>query len=60
MADLSEVTFKWRCPRCETLIEETNPSQLAVEKYRHERTCRGFSGREEHRNAEREEDKEAT
>jgi len=47
MADPSETTFKWRCPRCDILIDEANPSLLAVEKYRHEKTCKGFSGRKE-------------
>jgi len=47
MADLSDTTFKWRCPKCDLLMEETDPSQLAIRKFQHEKYCKGLrSGRE--------------
>lgn len=52
MADPAETTFKWKCPRCQLLMEEVNPSLLAVRKYRHEKTCKGLSGREEKKDAQ--------
>jgi len=37
--DLADTAFKWRCPECGDLLEESNPSLLEVRKYSHKRTC---------------------
>lgn len=37
--DLADATFKWKCPDCGDMFEESNPSLLEVRKQSHKRTC---------------------
>jgi len=37
--DLADATFKWKCPKCGDMLEESNPGLLEVRKQSHLRTC---------------------